>query len=301
MLTIAALYHFARFPDPAALRGPLLATCTASGVRGTLLLAGEGINGTIAGCSDGVATVLAHIRSLPGCAALECKYSTAGTMPFGRMKLRLKREIVSMGQPGVDPAAGSGHYVEPADWNDLISAPDVVVIDTRNDYEVAIGAFPGAIDPKTRAFREFPAWWAANRDRLSGKRIAMYCTGGIRCEKSTNYLLAQGVDQVFHLHGGILNYLEKVPAEASLWQGQCFVFDQRVSVGHGLTPGGLQSCHACRRPLSDADRSHPDYEAGTCCHHCADEYTAADRLRFRERHRQVLLAAAKGARHLGQD
>ncbi|MBC7478547.1 MAG: rhodanese-related sulfurtransferase, partial [Pseudorhodobacter sp.] len=219
MLTVAALYHFTRFADPAALRQGLLDLCLAQGVKGSLLLAGEGVNGTIAGTRDGIDAVLAHIRAMPGCATLMHKESQAATMPFGRMKVRLKREIVTMGQPDVDPLAGVGHYVTPADWNALIAAPDVAVIDTRNAYEVQIGSFTGAHDPQTHSFREFPAWWQANKDRFHGKRIAMFCTGGIRCEKSTNYLLGQGVQDVYHLQGGILKYLEQVPAAESLWQG----------------------------------------------------------------------------------
>lgn len=299
MLTVAALYHFTRFPDPAALKPGLLDVCLANGVKGSLLLAPEGINGTIAGTRDGVDAALAKIRALPGCAGLEWKESFADSMPFGRMKVRLKREIVTMGQPDVDPLARVGNYVAPADWNALISDPDTVVIDTRNDYEVAIGTFQGAVDPGTRAFGEFPEWWQANRDRFAGKKIAMFCTGGIRCEKSTNYLLGQGVNQVFHLKGGILKYLEDVPQEASLWQGQCFVFDDRVSVGHGLVPGGLKVCGACRRPVTEADAADPVYEEGVCCPACADEYSAQDRARFRERHRQMLLAAKRGQQHLG--
>lgn len=300
MLTVAALYHFTRFDDPAALRGPLLALAEGAGVKGSLLLAREGINGTIAGTRAGIDAVLAHIRALPGCADLDWKESPAPTMPFGRMKVRLKREIVTMGQPDVDPRAGTGHYVAPTDWNDLITQPDVVVIDTRNDYEVAIGTFEGAIDPGTRSFREFPAWWEQNKDRFHNKRVAMFCTGGIRCEKSTNYLLQQGVQDVFHLKGGILKYLEDVPKERSLWQGECFVFDQRVSVGHGLVPGDHGMCHACRRPLSAEDRTRPDYEEGVQCHHCVDEYTPERRAAFRERQRQIMLARARGEHHLGQ-
>ena len=229
-LTVAALYHFTRLADPAALRGPLLSLCEAQGVKGTLLLAGEGINGTIAGTRQGIDAVLAHLRALPGCADLVWKESRAETMPFGRMKVRLKREIVTMGQPDVDPTAASGRYIAPEDWNALISAPDVAVIDTRNDYETRIGTFQGAVDPGTASFRDFPAWWQQNAHRFEGKRIAMFCTGGIRCEKSTNYLLGQGVPEVFHLQGGILKYLDEVPEADSLWQGECFVFDQRVSL-----------------------------------------------------------------------
>jgi UPF0176 protein len=297
MVTVAALYHFTRFADPAALRGPLLELCLAQGVKGSLLLAQEGVNGTIAGPRDGIDAVLAHLRALPGCAALEHKESFADVPPFGRMKVKLKREIVTMGQPDVDPLARVGSYIQPADWNALIAEPDVVLIDTRNDYEVGIGSFAGAVDPDIRSFREFPQWWEAHRDEFRGKRVAMFCTGGIRCEKSTNYLLGQGVNEVFHLKGGILKYLEEVPAEASAWQGECYVFDGRVSVGHGLVPGEYDSCHACRRPISQADKQRPEYERGACCHQCAGEYSAADRDRFRERQRQLDLAAARGETH----
>ncbi len=299
MLTVAALYHFTRFEDPAALRGPLLELCGREGIRGSLLLAREGINGTVAGPRAGVDALLAHIRALPGCADLEHKESTAREMPFGRMKVRLKREIVTMGQPDVDPRARVGHYVEPAQWNELIRADDVVVIDTRNDYEVAIGTFKGAVDPQTRSFREFPAWWEANRHRFHNKRIAMFCTGGIRCEKSTNFLLGQGLEEVYHLKGGILKYLEEVAPEESLWNGACFVFDGRVSLEHGLKEGPHILCHACRRPLLPEDRQRPEYEEGVSCHLCHGETSAARKARFRERQRQIRLAHARGERHLG--
>lgn len=300
MITVAALYQFTSFPDPVALRGPLLATCDANGVRGTLLLAREGINGTIAGSREGIDAVLKHIQALPGCADIEWKESHAETMPFGRMKVRIKREIVTMGVEGVDPRAQVGHYVRPQDWNALISANDVAVIDTRNDYEVGIGTFSRAVNPDIKSFRDFPAWWRANKDAFEGKRIAMFCTGGIRCEKSTNFLISEGVSGVYHLKGGILKYLEDVSPEDSLWQGACFVFDQRVSVTHGLEPGEHISCHACRRPLEPEDLRRPEYEEGACCHHCRGEYSEAQREGFRERHRQVLRAASRGERHLGQ-
>ncbi|QJD16913.1 rhodanese-related sulfurtransferase [Paracoccus sanguinis] len=287
MLTVAALYHFAPLPDPAALRAPLLALCEAEGVRGTIILAPEGVNGTIAGPRAGVEAVLAHLRGWPGCAGLSWKESTAAAMPFGRMKVRIKREIVTMGEPQVDPTAHVGRHVPPAEWNALIADPEVVVIDTRNAYEIAIGSFRGAIDPGTRSFREFPAWWRANADRFAGKRVAMFCTGGIRCEKSTSFLIGEGVPEVFHLQGGVLKYLEEVAEGDSLWDGACFVFDQRVSLTHGLAPGGHILCHACRRPLDPADRDRPEYEEGVCCHLCAGEYSDADRARFRERQRQV--------------
>ena len=299
MITIAALYHFTRFPNPDALRPALQALCDTQGVKGSLLLAAEGVNGTIAGPRAGIDAVLAHLRALPGCTDLEHKESHAETMPFGRMKVKLKREIVTMGQPDIDPRARVGHYVAPQDWNALIAEPDVVVIDTRNDYEVAIGTFEGAIDPGTHSFREFPAWWEANRARFHNKRVAMFCTGGIRCEKSTNYLLSQGVEDVYHLKGGILKYLEDVPEDRSLWNGQCYVFDGRVSVGHGLVPGDYDSCHACRRPVSAADKAHPDYEPGVQCPACVTEYSQSDRERFRERMHQMELAEKRGQRHLG--
>ncbi len=299
MFTVAALYHFTRFPDPAALRGPLLTLCAEQGLRGTILLAPEGINGTVAGSREGIDAVLAHIRALPGCAGIEWKESIAETMPFGRIKVRLKREIVTMGQPDADPRARVGHYVEPRDWNALISAPDVVVIDTRNDYEVAIGSFAGAVDPGTESFGAFPAWWRDNAGHFAGKRVAMFCTGGIRCEKSTNWLLGQGVAEVFHLRGGILKYLEEVPEAESLWRGECFVFDGRVAVGHGLRPGRHLLCHGCRRPLAPEDVARPEYEEGVSCHRCRDTVPAARRERFRERQRQIDRAAARGRRHLG--
>lgn len=299
MFTVAALYHFTKFPDPAAVQGPLLAACEAAGIKGTLLLAREGINGTIAGTRAGIDAVLAHIRALPGCAGLEWKESTADEMPFGRMKVRLKKEIVTMGQPDVDPTASVGHYVEAKDWNALIASPDVAVIDTRNDYEVEIGTFDGAVDPQTKSFRDFPAWWRENAHRFHNKRIAMFCTGGIRCEKSTNFLISEGVDQVFHLKGGILKYLEDVPADESLWQGECFVFDKRVSLGHGLVQGDYDLCHACRRPLSAEDKRRPEFEEGVSCHRCLAEYTDADRDRFRERQHQVELAEKRGESHFG--
>ncbi|MBJ3763300.1 rhodanese-related sulfurtransferase [Maribius pontilimi] len=299
MVTVAAFYTFVTLDAPDARRGPLRALAEAEGVRGSILLAGEGVNGTIAGPRAGVAAVLDHIRSWPDCGALDWKESTAEATPFGRLKVRLKREIVTMGA-AIDPDL-VGDYVSPADWNALIRDPEVALIDTRNAYEVAIGSFPGAIDPGTDAFGDFPGWWAANRDRLAGKRIAMFCTGGIRCEKSTAFLKAEGVADVHHLQGGILKYLEEVPEVDSLWQGECFVFDQRVSVGHGLAQGSATLCHACRRPLTTEDRARPEFEDGVRCHRCADAFTEDQRARFRERHRQVLLAEARGAAHLGPD
>ncbi len=301
MYTIAALYHFTRFPDPDALRPALQELCRAQSVKGTLLLAQEGINGTIAGPRAGIDAVLAHIRALPGCSDLDWKEATSDNPPFGKMKVRLKKEIVTMGQPDVDPRANVGNYVEPEDWNALIRSDDVVVIDTRNDYEVAIGTFEGAIDPNTASFRDFPAWWEQNKDRFHNKRVAMFCTGGIRCEKSTNYLLGQGVEDVYHLKGGILRYLEEMPPEDSTWQGECFVFDNRVSVGHGLVEGPHKLCHGCRRPILPEDVKRPEYEHGVSCHRCVDETTEQDKARFRERQKQIQLARARGEEHLGSD
>ena len=301
MYTIAALYHFTRFPDPDALRPALHELCRAQSVKGTLLLAQEGINGTIAGPRAGIDAVLAHIRALPGCSDLEWKEATSDHPRFGKMKVRLKKEIVTMGQPDVDPRANVGNYVEPEDWNALIRSDDVVVIDTRNDYEVAIGTFEGSIDPNTTSFRDFPAWWEQNKDRFHNKRVAMFCTGGIRCEKSTNYLLGQGVEDVYHLKGGILRYLEETPPEDSTWQGECFVFDNRVSVGHGLVEGPHKLCHGCRRPILPEDVKRPEYEHGVSCHRCINETSEQDKARFRERQKQIQLARARGEEHLGSD
>lgn len=256
-LIVAALYRFARFADPAALREPLLTLCEAQAVRGTLLLASEGINGTIAGPPDGIAQVIAHIRALPGCADLDVKYAKAEAMPFGRMKVRVKREIVTLGAGELDPAANAGIHVDPREWNALIADPDTVVIDTRNAYEVAIGSFDQALDPGTRSFREFPAWFDAQAEQWAQEgrkpRIAMFCTGGIRCEKSTAYARSKGFDDVYHLNGGILRYLEEMPEEDSRWRGDCFVFDERVAVGHGLQTGEHVMCKACGAAVKPHD------------------------------------------------
>jgi len=297
---VAALYQFTRFDDPAAIRGPLLDLCVAQGVKGTLLLAREGINGTIAGSDAAIDAVLAHVRALPGCAAIDVKFSHAAAMPFHRMKVRLKREIVTMGQPDIDPLAGVGHYVAPAEWNDLIADPDTVLIDTRNDYEVAIGTFRGAIDPQTRSFSEFPDWFRAKRAEIEAEgrtpKIAMFCTGGIRCEKSTAFARAEGVEQVYHLKGGILAYLEAVPQDRSLWDGECFVFDERVAVKHGLEVGDHVLCRACRMPVSPEGQA---YVEGVSCPACVGTRTEEQRASYAERHRQALLAQARGEAHVG--
>jgi UPF0176 protein len=304
-ICVAALYHFAPLDGLPAIRAGLLALCCHHGVKGTLLLAREGVNGTIAGSDAAIAAVVEHLRAVQGLAALEVKYSRAPALPFHRLKVRIKAEIVTMGQPDVDPLASAGRYVAAQDWNALIADPDTILIDTRNDYEVAAGTFTGAIDPQTASFREFPAWFRARREDLLGQgkqpKVAMFCTGGIRCEKSTAFLKGEGVEQVFHLQGGILKYLETVPAEQSLWRGECFVFDQRVTVGHGLVPGTHALCHACRRPVNLAAQQSPDYEEGVSCPACIGERSPADRARYRERHRQERLAAARGEAHVGAE
>lgn len=300
-ITVAALYQFTKFDDPEALRAPLLAACEAHGIKGTLLLAREGINGTIAGLPEALGKVLAHIRALPGCAELDVKFSSAPEMPFHRMKVRVKREIVTMGEPDIDPTLAVGHYVDPHDWNALIADPDTLVIDTRNDYEVAVGTFTGAVDPATPSFRDFPAWFREHREELLAgkKKVAMFCTGGIRCEKSTSFLRAEGVEDVYHLKGGILKYLEHVPEDQSLWQGECFVFDERVTVRHGLEQGTFHLCRACRRPLDAAALAHPDYEDGVSCPACIDERTPQQRAGYAERQRQEALARQRGELHVG--
>ncbi len=302
-ICVAALYKFTPFADCEAIKGPLAALCSSLGIKGTLLLAREGINGTIAGSDQAIAQILAHIRQLPGCAELDVKLSRARTPPFHRMKVRIKREIVTMGESEIDPLTGAGHYVAPKDWNALISDPGTIVIDTRNDYEVGIGTFAGAINPQTHTFRDFPAWFRAERERLLGTgtppKVAMFCTGGIRCEKSTAFLKAEGLDEVYHLQGGILKYLETIPAENSLWDGECFVFDQRVAVGHGLAPGTHLICHACRRPVNAEDSASPLYREGISCPACHDERTDDQRASYAERQRQESLAAARGESHIG--
>lgn len=302
-VTVAALYRFTPIADPAALRDALEGTCKAQGIKGTLLVAHEGINGTIAGSADGIAHVVDFIRALPDCADTDVKYSHASGMPFYRMKVRIKREIVTMGVEGIDPRASVGTYVSPQDWNALIADPETIVIDTRNDYEVAAGTFERAIDPRTATFREFPGWFRREREKLLGEgktpKVAMFCTGGIRCEKSTAFLKAEGIDQVYHLKGGILKYLEEVPEEESLWRGECFVFDERVTVGHGLALGSHVLCRACRRPVDEEGRSSPLYEDGVSCAGCYDERTEEQRASARERDRQEKLARARGISHIG--
>ena len=302
-LRVAALYCFTPLNDCAALRMQLERACRAHDIRGTLLIAPEGINGTIAGKPDDIEAILSIICAVPGCADLDVKLSGAATPPFHRMKVRVKREIVTMGEEGIDPRRSVGTYVEAQDWNALICEPGTIVIDTRNDYEVAVGTFQGAVDPQTATFRDFPAWFREKRDLLLGTgtepKVAMFCTGGIRCEKSTAFLKQEGIAEVFHLKGGILKYLETVPEEQSLWRGECFVFDQRVAVGHGLKPGTHVLCHACRRPVAPEGLASPLYEEGVSCAACHAERTEEQRASARERHRQQLLAAARGEAHVG--
>ena len=296
---VAAIFHFTKFSDYKKLQDPLRKICNSEGIKGSLLIAYEGINGTISGSRSGIDAVLKHIRSMPGCSNLEHKESFASEIPFKRMKVKLKKEIVTMGQPHIDPTLNVGNYIEPSDWNNLISQDDVIVIDTRNDYEVAIGSFDGAIDPETKSFGEFPEWWEENRSKYQDKRVAMFCTGGIRCEKSTNFLLNEGVKDVYHLKGGILKYLEEVPEKNSKWNGECFVFDSRVSVKHGLEEGIYNLCYACRMPLAPDDFKKEEFEKGVSCHLCIDSNDDERKERFRERQYQVELADKRGKHHIG--
>ena len=296
---VAALYRFVHIADPAALRADLAPFCCGQGIKGTLLIAAEGINGTVAG-SEAAIEALVERLATHGLIDLEIKFSRASSMPFHRLKVRLKAEIVTMGRPGIDPLSSVGTYVDPSEWNALIADPDTVVIDTRNDYEVAIGTFRGAVDPGTKSFREFPGWAEANRDMLEGRKVAMFCTGGIRCEKATAFVRSLGLEDVYHLKGGILKYLEEVPASESLWEGECFVFDERVSVGHGLEEGEAELCRACRMPLTAADRASSLYQPGISCAQCHDERSQGDRARYAERQRQVELAERRGEEHIGR-
>ncbi len=302
-ITVAALYRFSAFADPAAMQPDIAALCIAQGVRGTILLAHEGVNGTIAGSSAGIDGVITYLRTLPGCVDLDVKYSHAEKMPFYRLKVRVKKEIVTLGIDGIDPKRQVGTYVQAEDWNALIADPDTILIDTRNDYEVAIGSFEGAIDPKTKAFSDFPEWFRANRDTMTSDaktpKFAMFCTGGIRCEKSTAFLKAQGIEDVYHLEGGILRYLETVPEAESKWHGECFVFDDRVSVKHGLELGSMQLCRACRRPLAAQDKASPLYVEGVSCPSCHSERSADDRGRFAQRQLQIKLSKQRGEQHIG--
>ena len=305
-MRVASFYGFARLgrEELVPMRQELLDLGQAEGVLGTVLLAEEGINGSLSGPEAGVERVLHHLQADPRLVPLAIRRSTAPQPPFFRLKVRLKREIVSMGVEGVDPLAGVGRYVAPAEWNSLINDPGTLVVDTRNTYEVEIGSFVGAIHPDTSHFREFPRWVEEVLPRLmaerQSERLALFCTGGIRCEKATAYLVQRGFEGVHHLEGGILGYLEAIPQEQSLWRGECFVFDHRTALNHQLAPGSHELCHGCRRPLSPADRAHPSTIPGVCCRHCEGERSAEDRARYAERQRQQQRAEAAGERHLGR-
>ena len=296
-VVVVALYKFVTLENYQDLRQPLHETLTHHGVKGTLLLAREGINGTIAGSRQGMDAVLDWLRSDPRLSDLDYKESVCDEMPFDRTKVKLKKEIVTLGIDGVSPNEKVGTYVEPQDWNALISDPEVLLVDTRNDYEVSIGTFEGAIDPETKTFREFPEFVKTNFDPTRHKKVAMFCTGGIRCEKASSYMLQQGFDEVFHLKGGILKYFEEVPAEQSKWNGECFVFDNRVTVRHDLAPGSYDQCHACRHPISAEEKASPQYEEGVSCPRCYDSLPEKTRRRAEERQRQIHLARIRNQPH----
>lgn len=300
-VVVSALYKFVRLDDFESQKAPLLEKMKQQGVRGTLLLAAEGINGTIAGSREGIEAVLAYIKSDPRLDDLVHKESYDEEIPFSRTKVKLKKEIVTMGVEGIDPRQVVGTYVEARDWNDLISREDVLLVDTRNDYEVEIGTFKHAINPETTSFREFPAYVEKNLDKNQHKKIAMFCTGGIRCEKSTAYLKEQGFDEVYHLKGGILKYLEEVDEQDSLWQGECFVFDSRVAVNQQLEHGSYDQCFACRYPITEQDKLSEDYVPGVSCHRCISSQTEKKRQRFSEREKQIQLAKTRGEQHVGGD
>ena len=302
---VAAFYRFAALEGLPDLQRELGDLAAAEGVSGTILLAAEGVNGTIAGADAGVQALLARLRQVAGLERLEAKFSRSEIQAFHRLKVRLKREIVTMGEPQVSPYLASkvGNHVPPGQWDALIADPDTLVIDTRNAYEVAIGSFEGAIDPGTATFRDFPQWVERELRPLVEQRqpraIAMFCTGGIRCEKATAYLQQQGFAGVHHLEGGILRYLEEIPEPLSSWRGECFVYDKRVAVNHQLEPGEHSVCHACGLPLSPADRALASYVAGVSCRHCLERFSDADRQRFAERQRQMERARQRGECHLG--
>lgn len=284
---VATFYKFVKLPDFAQKQAPLWAYCQTQGIRGTILLAAEGINGTIAGSRQAIDSVISFLRSDPRLIDLEHKDSPADSPPFDRLKVRLKKEIVTLGLPEIDPSDRVGTYVSPQEWNALISDPEVTLIDTRNDYEVSIGTFKGAQNPKTASFRQFPDYVRTHLDPSKHKKVAMFCTGGIRCEKATSLMMAQGFQEVYHLQGGILKYLEEVPPEESLWQGECFVFDQRVAVEHGLEAGTHEMCRSCGHPIAEADKTSPHYQEGISCPYCFDRLTEQKRARQQARQRQI--------------
>lgn len=298
---VCALYKFVALDDCTSLRQPLLDFMRERNIKGTLLLASEGINGTVAGTREAIDQLLQRLKSDPRFADLDHKESVDDVNPFYRTKVRLKKEIVTLGVAGIDPRHTVGTYVEPKDWNALISDPETLLIDTRNDYEIGIGTFKNAVNPETESFREFPGYVRKNLAPTQQKKVAMFCTGGIRCEKSTAYLKEQGFENVYHLKGGILNYLETVPEEESLWEGECFVFDNRVAVGHALVKGTYDQCHACRMPITEEEKQHAHYEKGVSCPHCFDKNEAERKARFRQREHQVQLARERGEEHIGGD
>lgn len=298
---VCALYKFVNLPDYAAIRQPLLKLMENQQIRGTLLLAREGINGTVAGSRSAIDDLLTWLKSDARLADLDYKESYANNPPFYRTKVKLKKEIVTMGIEGIDPNRVVGTYVNPKDWNRIISDPEVLLIDTRNDYEYQVGTFKNAINPNTDAFRQFPNYVKEHLNPNKHKKVAMFCTGGIRCEKSTAYLKEQGFDQVYHLKGGILKYLEEVPEQETLWQGECFVFDERVTVKHALEQGDYDQCHACRMPITEADKASASYEKGVSCPHCYDKKSPEQKRRFMEREKQMELAKQRGEAHLGAD
>ena len=301
MHTICALYKFTRLDDFEAIQIPLKSFLNSLAIRGTLLLAREGINGTISGSKDNIEKVLDYLQSDTRFHGIDFKYSYSEKIPFKRLKVKLKKEIVTMGLKEIDPTHSVGTYVRPKDWNDLINDPDVVLIDTRNNYEYEIGSFKGAINPKTETFREFPKFTKNNLEKYRNKKIAMFCTGGIRCEKSTAYLKSEGFENVFHLQGGILKYLEEIGEDESLWEGECFVFDDRVAVKHNLEQGKYDQCHACRFPITKEDTLHPHYEKGASCPRCFGTKDQNQIARYREREKQVQLAKKRGQEHIGDD
>ncbi len=285
--TVAALYRFTPITDPAGLRAVLKAAFVKLDICGTLLIAPEGINGTLASEDDAIENMLVLLAEHAGLARDEVKFSSAPEKPFNRLKIRLKRELITFNQPQADPTRIAGTYVTAEDWNNLISVPDVIVLDTRNKYETAIGVFDGALDPQTQNFTEFADYVRNNLDPAKHKKIAMYCTGGIRCEKASAFMRAEGFEEVYHLKGGILKYLETVPTEASKWNGVCYVFDKRMAVGHNLSTGNYSMCFGCGYALSAEDKTHPHYEDGVSCHYCHDASTVEDKARFRARHEQM--------------
>ncbi|MBU2985973.1 rhodanese-related sulfurtransferase [Saccharophagus degradans] len=298
-IVIAALYKFVSLPDFEALREPLQAFCIENEIKGTLLLAQEGINGTVAGTREAIDALLAYFGKDARLADIDHKESYEEEQPFYRMKVKLKKEIVTMGVEGIDPNNIVGTYVEPKDWNSLIDDPEVIVVDTRNNYEYDIGTFEGALNPNTESFRELPEYVAKNLDPAKHKKVAMFCTGGIRCEKSTAFMKQQGFEEVYHLKGGILKYLEEVPEEQTRWKGECFVFDNRVAVNHALEKGTYDLCHGCRYPITEEDKKSEKYIEGVACPHCHDTQTPDQRARFMERQKQVQLAKARKQAHIG--